>query len=121
MPNSERNFILESDQKSAKHIAEEDVADSEVLLIQYVKYNSHLQREVELSLPEISMMEKGTKKQSVKICPTPFQNDDPINYQLENTGKISVALQPKYPLNSVVYPISEANSSTSFNLLMRFR
>ena len=56
------------------------------------------------------MIEKGPRKKSVKIQPIPFQNDDPINAHIENTGKILVALQPKYPLHSVVYPISEAKS-----------
>ena len=55
------------------------------------------------------------------MCPIHFKNNDPINAQLENTGKILVALQPTYPLNFVVYPISEANSSTPFNLLIHFK
>ena len=56
------------------------------------------------------MMEKVTKKQSIEILPITFQNDDPINDHLKNTGNILVALQPTPPLHSVVYPISEANS-----------
>ena len=53
-------------------------------------------------------MEKGPKQHSVDIQPIPFNNYDPINAQLDNTGKHLVALQPTYPLHSVVYPISEA-------------
>ena len=66
------------------------------------------------------MMEKVPKKKSFEIQPIPFQNDDPINYQLENTGKTLVALQPKpkSPLHYVVCPISEAKSSTKFNFLI---
>ena len=41
------------------------------------------------------MIEKVPKKQSVEVWPTPFHNDDPINSQLENTGNVLVALQPK--------------------------
>ena len=67
------------------------------------------------------MREKGPKQQYVEIRPIPFQNDDPINYQLHKTGKILVALHPKYPLHSAVYIISEAKSSTSSNVLMRFK
>ena len=66
-------------------------------------------------------MEKSQKQQYVEIRYIPFQNDDPINAQLENTGKILVALQPKYPLHYVVYPILEANSSTPFHLLIRLK
>ena len=67
------------------------------------------------------MMEKERKQKSVEIRPIPFQNYDPINSQTENTGKILVALQPTSPLYYVVYPISEAKSSTTFNLLVRFK
>ena len=67
------------------------------------------------------MIEKGPKQQSVKIWPIPFQNNDPINYQLENTGTILASLEPTYPLHCVVYPISEESSSTPFNLLIRFK
>ena len=51
------------------------------------KYNTHVKIEVELSPPKISMMEKWTNQQYVEIRPIPFHNDDPINAQLENTGK----------------------------------
>ena len=44
------------------------------------------------------------------MCPIPFKNNDPINAQLENTGKILVALKPTPPLYSVVKPISETKS-----------
>ena len=54
------------------------------------------------------------KQQYVKIWPTPFQNGDPINAKLENTGKCLGELQPTYPLHSIVYQISEAKSSTPF-------
>ena len=52
------------------------------------------------------MMEKWPKQQSVDIKPITFQNDDPREDQLENTGKRLVALQPKSPLHSIVYPVS---------------
>ena len=48
------------------------------------------------------MIEKVQKKKYVDILPIPFQNDDFINDQLENTGKILVTLQPEPPLHSVV-------------------
>ena len=48
------------------------------------------------------MMEEGTKQQSGDICPITFHNNDPLNDQLEITGKQLVALQPYYPLQSVV-------------------
>ena len=67
------------------------------------------------------MTEKGTEQQSIGIMPIPYHNDNPLNSQLEKTGIILVALQPKYPLHSVVYLISEAKSSTSFNLLIIFK
>ena len=66
------------------------------------KFNTHIQREVELSSPEISMTEKGPNELYFQINPTPFQNDYPISAQLEKTSKILVVLQP----HSVVYPIS---------------
>ena len=47
------------------------------------------------------MMEKGPKK-SVEIKHIPFQNDDPINAQLDNRGKSLVALKPTSPLYYVV-------------------
>ena len=65
-------------------------------------------------------MEKGLNQHYVDIITISFQNDDFINSQLENMGKLLVALQPKSPLHSVVYPISEANSSTLFRFLVRF-
>ena len=40
--------------------------------MQHTKYNTHVQREVELSPPELSMTEKGTKQQFVEIRHTPF-------------------------------------------------
>ena len=55
------------------------------------KYSTHVQREVELSSPELFMMQKVLKQQYVEIQPIPFNNDDPINSQLENTGKSLVA------------------------------
>ena len=64
-------------------------------------------------------MEKGQK--SFEIWPIPFKNNDPINAQLENTGKILVVLRTTSPLDYVVYPISEGNSSTTLNLLIRFK
>ena len=39
-------------------MAEESVAESEVIIIQHEKYNTYLQREVELSPPEHSINEK---------------------------------------------------------------
>ena len=66
-------------------------------------------------------MEKGKNQISVKIWSITFHNDDPINAHLDNTGKILFALKPKYPLNYVVYPISESNSSTPSNLLIRLK
>ena len=54
-------------------------------------------------------MGKGPKQQYVEILTITFQNDDPINDQIENTGKISVALQPKSPLHSRLYTISEVH------------
>ena len=41
------------------------------------------------------MKEKGPKQKSVDIWPTPFNNDDPINALLENTGNFLVELKPK--------------------------
>ena len=57
----EKLSSLESDQKYAKHIVEEAVTYSEVLLIkhkkiQHKKYNTYVQREVGLSLPELSIL-----------------------------------------------------------------
>ena len=81
----------------------------------------HIQRRNELYSPEFSMIEKGPKQQSVDIRPTPFQDYDPINYQIENTGNSLVALQPKSRLHSIAYPVSYPNSSTPFNLLILLR
>ena len=64
-------------------------------------------------------MDKIPNQKYVEIWPISFYNDDSINYQLEITGRILVALQPKYPLQYVVYLISEANSSTPFTLLIQ--
>ena len=66
-------------------------------------------------------MDKVTKQQYVEIWPIPFQNDDPLNSHIYNTGKIRGALQPASPLHSVVYPISEANFSTQYNFLIQFK
>ena len=52
------------------------------------------------------MIERVPNQQSVEIWPTPFKNYDPINYQLESTGKKLVALRLTPPLDSVVYKIS---------------
>ena len=67
------------------------------------------------------MMERIPKQQSVEIRPIPFQNIDFINYHLNSKGEIVVALQPKSPLNYVVYPISEEKSSILFNLLIHVK
>ena len=67
------------------------------------------------------MMEKVPKQQYVEIGPILFHNYDPINAHIMNTGKILVALKPKSPLYYVVYPISEANLSTTFNLLINLK
>ena len=45
------------------------------------------------------MMEKVLKQQYVEIRPINFQNDDPINAQIENIGKMLVELQPPTPLH----------------------
>ena len=50
-------------------------------------------------------MEKVPKQQYVEIWPIPFQNDNRIKAQLENTDNILVALQPKFTLHHTVYPI----------------
>ena len=55
------------------------------------------------------MTDEALNQQYVEIQPIPFQNYNPINDQLDNTGKSLVALKPKSPLHYVVYPISEAN------------
>ena len=52
------------------------------------------------------MMEKLPKQQSANIKPIPFQNDNTIHNQLDNTGKRLFASQPKSPLHSIVYPVS---------------
>ena len=67
------------------------------------------------------MMYKGKNQQYVEIQPSPFHNDDPINDHLDITGKSLSALQPKYQLHYVVYPILEANESALFNLLICFK
>ena len=83
--------------------------------------NTHIQIEGELYSPEISMVDKAPRKKSVEIRTINFHDDDLMNYRIENTGKLLVASQPTPPLYSVVYPISEANPSTPFNLLIRFK
>ena len=65
--------------------------------MQHEKYNTHVQREVELSSPEISIMEKVPMQKSVMIWLITFQNDDPLNAHLNNTGKKIAALQPTPP------------------------
>ena len=65
----------------------------------------HVQREVELSSPELSIMEKVPNQQYVEIRPIPFHNENPINYQLDNTGNVLVVLQPTSPWHHIVYPI----------------
>ena len=67
------------------------------------------------------MMEIGPNQQYGDICVLNFQNDDPINDQLEIRGKSIVTLQLYDPLHSVVYPVSYPNSSTPFNLLLQKR
>ena len=47
------------------------------------------------------MIEKGPRQKSVKIRPITFHNNDPINAQLANTGKILVVLKPTSPLHAV--------------------
>ena len=66
-------------------------------------------------------MDKIPKQKYVEIWSIPIHNYDPINDQLENTGKILFALQPTSPLHSCVYPVSDPNSSTPFNLLVQFK
>ena len=41
------------------------------------------------------MMKKVPNQQSGDIRPITFQNDDPIDDQIDNTGKSSYALKPK--------------------------
>ena len=44
------------------------------------KYNTNVQRVVELYPLELSIMKKGTNQQYVEFWPIPFQNDDPTNF-----------------------------------------
>ena len=67
------------------------------------------------------MINKVQKQIYVEIQPITFHNDDPMNNHLDNTGKIIVALQPKSTLKYVAYKISEENTSTPFNLLIRLK
>ena len=67
------------------------------------------------------MNEKVPMHQSVDVWPASFQNDDTINARLNNIHKMLIALQPKYPLHFVVYPILEANLSTPSNFLIRLK
>ena len=76
-----------SEKEGAKQIAAETIADSRVISIQHEKYNTHVQRVVELNPTELSMMDKRYKQQYVEISNIAYHNDDPINDQLENTGK----------------------------------
>ena len=73
------------------------------------KYNKHVKRKAEWSSQEPSIIEKIPKQKFVEIWPVQFHNDNPINYQLDNTGNVLVVLQLTSPLNPVAYPISEAN------------
>ena len=63
-----------------------------------------------MSSPELSKMDKVPKGEYFEIWPIPFQNYDTINAHLDNTAKISVALQTTSPLYSVVYPIYHLTS-----------
>ena len=74
--NSEKNVFFRVWPKKIKQIAEEFVTDSEVILIQHEKYNAknttqkyntHVKIEVELSSPELSMMERGRKQNLLKL------------------------------------------------------
>ena len=47
-----------------------------------------MQREVEISSSDISMMKKQPKQKYVEIRPILFHNYYPLNYHLNNTGKI---------------------------------
>ena len=67
------------------------------------------------------MIEKRPKQPSSDIIHTHFQNDNHINDLLDNTGKHLVALEPNTKLHSVVNLVSEANSSTPFNLLIQLK
>ena len=89
--------------------------------IQLKKYNTHVQREVELSSPELSVMKKRPRQESVEIHHIAFQNGDFINDQLDNTRIFLFALQFTPPLHYVVYPISEANWSNPLNLLLNLK
>ena len=51
------------------------------------------------------MISKVPYQQYDEIRPIPFQNDYPINSQLDNVSNILVKLQPKSLLQYVVYPI----------------
>ena len=67
------------------------------------------------------MMEKGPKQPYIDIIHIHFQNDNHINDLLDNKGKHLVALEPNTKLHSVVYLVSEANSSTPLNLLIQLK
>ena len=56
------------------------------------------------------MIEKEPNQDYVGIQLITFHNDDPMNDQLENTGKYSFYLKPRSLLHSVVNSFSEANS-----------
>ena len=43
-----------------------------ILKAQHKKYNTYVQREIELSPPELSIMEKGPKQQFIDLWPIPF-------------------------------------------------
>ena len=72
---------LESDQKSSKQISEEAITESEMILIQHKKYNTgknntknttHVQREVEISPPDILMIGKGPNQKFIEFRHIPF-------------------------------------------------
>ena len=52
------------------------------------------------------MIENGPKQQYADVMYIPFQNDNHINVQLDNTSKRVVSLQPNYLLHYVVYPVA---------------
>ena len=49
------------------------------------------------------MMDKGPKQHPVDIWPTPFHNYDPLNDQLDNTGKSLVAFKNPNPHYIMLY------------------
>ena len=61
--------------------------------------STHVQRVVELSSPELSIMWKVPKQKYVEVLPIPFHNDYPVNYQLDNTGKFLVSINDTVQLD----------------------